>query len=121
MVSHTIATLEFRSQNRRSDKKENFRCLLEAMTKDAAVKEKPSVHCFGYSLITLLHPDIQNFQFAQNIVFRLVRKHYLSLENYKNRIIMSEGKLCQDQMAGASPLEESESEETEESEDVKVL
>ena len=89
------------------------------MTKDAAVKDKPSVNCLGYSLITLLHPDVQNFQFCQNIVFRLVRKHYLSLNNYMNRIIMLE--LSQDQMAGASPLEESESEETEESKDVEEL
>ena len=65
--------------------------LLEAIIKDAEVSGKPSRNCLAYSLLTLLHPDIESFPFSQDVVLTLIRKHVPSLnaDTLKSKVSQS--------------------------------
>ena len=75
------------------NEKKNFLLrLLESMVKDAEVSGKPSTNCLAYSLLTLSHPGIEKFQFAQDIVLTLIHKHVSSLNANTLTTKMSQSK-----------------------------
>ena len=68
------------------------RILLEVMISDAEVSGKPSINCIGYSLISLLHPDVEKYIFAQDIILALVHKHISSLNSNTSTSTLSQVK-----------------------------